>query len=451
MKNTRMLENVHRISIMPDVTERKQHERELAAIATVSAALRAARTRADMLPVIVSFARSLLSADGVALALRRPSGDGAVITLAQGAWATATGTRLSPDEGVVGHVMATGQPYLSDDVHNDPHLVPGDMGNDVHAVASVPLIAGQEILGALAVGRRANGHSPAAPALTDGDLRLLMTVGDIAAIALYRAGVLETLEQRVADRTRELAEANERLKELDRLKSKFVSNVSHELRTPVANLNLYLNLLERGRPDKRDHYLTVLKEQTARLSTLIEDILDLARLERDKTTTVFAPVDLNALVEGVIVAHQPQAEGADLALTCQPAPGLPSVHGDRNRLTQVVTNLVANALNYTLAGAVQVSTRMDEARQMACLEVRDTGIGIEPEDVPHLFDRFYRGKRVSQSDIPGTGLGLAIVKEIVDLDGGEIAVASRVGEGSTFTVWLPVEQSDAPASQPGGS
>ena len=451
MKNTRMLENVHRISIMPDVTERKQHERELAAIATVSAALRAARTRADMLPVIVSFARSLLSADGVALALRRPSGDGAVITLAQGAWATATGTRLSPDEGVVGHVMATGRPYLSAHVHNDPHLVACDMANDVHAVASVPLIAGQEILGALAVGRRANGHSPAAPALTDGDLRLLMTVGDIAAIALYRAGVLETLEQRVADRTRELAEANERLKELDRLKSKFVSNVSHELRTPVANLNLYLNLLERGRPDKRDHYLTVLKEQTARLSTLIEDILDLARLERDKTTTVFAPVDLNALVEGVIVAHQPQAEGADLALTCLPAPGLPSVHGDRNRLTQVVTNLVANALNYTLAGAVQVSTRMDEARQMACLEVRDTGIGIEPEDVPHLFDRFYRGKRVSQSDIPGTGLGLAIVKEIVDLDGGEIAVASRVGEGSTFTVWLPVEQSDAPASQPGGS
>jgi len=445
MKDTCVRENVRRLNIVQDITERKQHERELEAIAAVSAALRAARTRADMLPVIVRFARSLLSAHGVALALRHPHGDGAVIALAQGVWEAATGARLSGDEGVIGHVMASGRPYLSDGAHDDLHLAARDMG----VVAGVPLIAGQEILGALAVGRRTNGPSPAAPALADGDLRLLITIGDIAAIALYRAGVLETLEQRVADRTRELAEANERLKELDQLKSKFVSNVSHELRTPVANLNLYVSLLGRGSPDRHDHYLTVLKEQAARLSTLIEDILDLTRLERGKATTVFASVDLNALVEGVMVAHRPWAEGAGLALTCQTAPSLPAVRGDRSQLTQVITNLVANALNYTPAGAVQVSTRMDEARQMACLEVCDTGIGIEPEDVLHLFDRFYRGKRVSQLSIPGTGLGLAIVKEILDLHGGEIAVASRVAEGSTFTVWLPAAQSDAPIPRPG--
>ncbi len=247
------------------------------------------------------------------------------------------------------------------------------------------------------------------------------------------------LEQRVAERTHALAEANERLKELDWLKSKFVSDVSHELRTPVTNLKLYVELLERGDPEKRDQYMNILKDQAGRLAQLVEDILDLSRLELGADRVKFAPVDLNALVARVVVAHRPGAEAAGLALTFEPGADLPPVRGERNQLAQVVTNLVANALNYTPAGHVRVSTCLAAQRDQVCLQVEDTGVGIDAEDMPHFFDRFYRGKRMVKSDIPGSGLGLAIVKEIVDLHGGSIEVDSQVRQGSTFRVWLPVD------------
>jgi len=250
--------------------------------------------------------------------------------------------------------------------------------------------------------------------------------------ALHRLNA--ELEQRVADRTRELAQANEQLHELDRLKSKFVSDVSHELRTPVTNLKLYLDLLERGNPDKHAHYRHTLKEQADRLSQLINNILDLSRLELGAAKVQFIPVDLNGLVEQIVVAHRPLAESAGLHLIFRPDPALECVRGERNQLAQVVTNLIANSINYTQTGQVQVSTSRTADR--ACMQVEDTGIGIDPEDVPHLFDRFYRGKQVAGFDIPGTGLGLAIVKEIVELHGGKIEVESRVSIGSTFRVWL---------------
>jgi hypothetical protein len=243
------------------------------------------------------------------------------------------------------------------------------------------------------------------------------------------------LEQRIAERTVELVAANARLKELDELKSKFVSDVSHELRTPVTALRLQLDMLERGSVERRAHYLSMLRQQTDLLTRLIEDILDLSRLERDKAEAQFAPVDLNALAEQVVSAQQPRAAAAGLRLAFEPEARLPPALGAANQLQQVITNLVANAVNYTRTGWVRVRTRLDGAQ--VCLEVQDTGLGIDPEDLPNLFERFYRGKQAAQSGIPGTGLGLGIVKEIVDLHRGTIDVQSRVGQGSTFRVWLP--------------
>ncbi len=243
------------------------------------------------------------------------------------------------------------------------------------------------------------------------------------------------MEQRVAERTRELAAANERLQELDYLKSKFVSEVSHELRTPVTSLILYLSLLERGQPDKQAHYLRQADQQAARMKQLIEDILDLSRLERDKVDLILSPIDLNAVLEQSAMAQQPRAEAAGLHLTIELAADLPMVRGDINRLLQVATNLIANAINYTTTG--EVGVRSFRAADRVGFEVQDTGMGIAPEDLPHLFERFYRGRRASQSSVRGTGLGLNIVKEIVDWHGGEVGGRSEVGVGSTFTVWLP--------------
>jgi signal transduction histidine kinase len=267
-------------------------------------------------------------------------------------------------------------------------------------------------------------------------------VADQLAVAIQNARLLQQtqhhaqeLELRVAERTRELAEANERLTELDRLKSKFVSDVSHELRTPIANLNLHVELLERGRIDRREHYLAVVRQQAKRLSQLVDDILNLSRLEMGKQRVVFGPVDLNDLIDQIVTAHQPRAESANVRLTFEPQPGLPPVLGEVNQLAQVVTNLIGNALNYTPAGYVRVNTcRADD---QVCLQIEDTGIGIEPDDVPYIFDRFYRGQRSQRSGTPGTGLGLAIVKEIVDLHQGRIEVESGINRGTRFSVWLP--------------
>jgi PAS domain S-box-containing protein len=243
------------------------------------------------------------------------------------------------------------------------------------------------------------------------------------------------LEQRVADRTAELSAANERLTELDRLKSKFIADVSHELRTPLTVLNTRVYLLERSRPDQWQSYLGGLRDQIDRLIHFVNTILDLSRLELAEGKIAFGQVNLNEVVEQVAVALAPRAEAIGLNLTMSYSADLPSVYGESNQLAQVATNLIANAINYTPNGLIEVSTAANG--HYACLRVRDTGIGIPAGDMPHLFERFYRGERTTQSNMAGTGLGLSIVKEIVDLHGGKIEVDSQVGQGSTFIVWLP--------------
>jgi len=231
----------------------------------------------------------------------------------------------------------------------------------------------------------------------------------------------------------ELVKAYEQLKELDRFKSNFISDVSRELRMPAANLHLYLNLLERGKADKQKQYMAILKEQMARLVNLIEDIADVSHLELDSLAATSGLVSLNAVAQQAVAELQPRAAAAGLTLTFDPDVSLPPVRAAHDQLSRVVTNLVVNAISYSPDGLVRVSTCRTPDR--VCLRVQDTGMGIDPEDVPHLFERFYRCRSVSH--IPGHGLGLAVAHEIVRLCGGLIEVESRVGQGSTFTAWLP--------------
>ena len=245
------------------------------------------------------------------------------------------------------------------------------------------------------------------------------------------------LEQRVAERTAELQAANERLTELDRLKTKFIADVSHELRTPLTVLNTRVYLLQHSPPEKHPAYLLALKEQLERLANFVNAILDLSRLELGHDKIAFGAVDLNDVVKQVVIALQPRAEIAGLELTLHNNP-MPEVRGEFNQLAQVVTNLVANAINYTSNGSISVRTALDTDHGLVSLEVKDTGMGISEADIPHLFTRFYRGERAGQTSIPGTGLGLSIVKEIVDLHAGQITVKSQVSKGTTFIILLPI-------------
>ena len=234
-------------------------------------------------------------------------------------------------------------------------------------------------------------------------------------------------------------------KELERLKDQFVSNVSHEIRTPLANVKLYLSLLERGRPEKREQYMQTLHRETARLENLIEDLLDVSRLDLGVVHFRSGPTDVNPILAQLIADRS--ALGADHSLTLDyiPDPNLPRALADAAMLTQVISNLMSNAINYTLpGGTITLSTaaRPSNAQAWVTISVQDTGPGISNQDLPHVFERFYRGEAAAKSGAPGTGLGLSICHDIVERMNGHITVESQPGQGTTFTVWL------RPATQP---
>lgn len=416
-----------------DITEHKQRQREIEAIAIIATALRAASSRAEMIPIILHQMLRIMNLDSAALALRHDSTSDIVYPMAVGDWAEWTGQREPMGVGISAQVMSTRQPFVSSDTANDQRLVDVEQFNHVRSIMCVPLLEGGLAFGALWIGHRSpNGF-------VNDELRWLTAIADIAANALYRATVQETLEQRVVERTRELSEANERLRELDRLKDRFVSNVSHELRTPLANIKLYAGLLKHGKPEKFHHYLESLRRDSLRLEKLIEDLLELSRLNAGTVAIILNPIDVNQLIESLIADRANLVADRGLALRLDLGSNLPPVLGDPWRLEQVLSNLLANAMNYTPQGGtitIRTSRQENDHQEWVTITVEDTGLGIAAEELPHVFERFYRGTAGRKSGAPGSGLGLAICKELVDLLGGRITVESESGHGTTFTVWL---------------
>jgi GAF domain-containing protein/nitrogen-specific signal transduction histidine kinase len=231
------------------------------------------------------------------------------------------------------------------------------------------------------------------------------------------------------------------LKALDRVKSQFVSNVSHELRTPLTSIRLYASLIQRSTSGSSERYFEPLDREVDRLSKLVEDILQISRIEAGQLELNRRVVDLNLLTEMAVMSHHILADSRGLTMAYQAANGKTMVSVDYDKFMQVVNNLIENAINYTPAGGhIQVATECHEkdARPWAVVTVQDTGMGIPEQELHHLFERFFRGSEPQDMRIQGSGLGLAIVKEIVELHGGTITVESQVGVGSTFAVWIPL-------------
>jgi signal transduction histidine kinase len=254
--------------------------------------------------------------------------------------------------------------------------------------------------------------------------------------------LLETLEQRVAERTHALAEANERLQELDRLKDQFISNVSHELRTPLTNIKLHLSLLEKRGSDSLDKYLPTLQRETERLRRLIEDLLDLSRLQAQIMRPRREKQSLDGLISEVTALHVTRAEARGLTLEHSQNAEPQHMDVDRAQMLQVLTNLVGNAVNYTPPGGhVRIGSSYAEwdGRPGVAVRIHNTGAAIPADDLPHLFERFFRGQTGLESGEAGTGLGLSICKEIIEQHGGTLDVSSSEPYGTTFTMWLPFD------------
>ncbi len=237
----------------------------------------------------------------------------------------------------------------------------------------------------------------------------------------------------------ELTEVNQRLQELDKMKDQFVSNVSHELRTPHANIKLYLRLLERGKPEKTAEYMQTLHREVARLEKMIDDLLDLSRLDRGVVAFDLSATNLNELLGQLVADRTSLAAQYGLALHFQPDNSLPRVMTNPAGLIQIGSNLITNAINYTPTGGsvtINTGTCQRSDSRWVTFTVKDTGPGISTRDLPHVFERFYRGEVGRKATAPGTGLGLAITREIITRLDGDITIESGPGQGATFTVWL---------------
>jgi len=232
------------------------------------------------------------------------------------------------------------------------------------------------------------------------------------------------------------------LKELDRMKSDFVNMVSHELRTPLVTVSQQLSVILDGIAgevsEKQKELLTRAKERNRELITMVKNLLDLSKIESGEIVQYKEPVNLNVPLGRVIEMMHPQAAEKGISLEFKPYEPLPFIDADLNNMEGVFTNLISNAVKYTNQGG-KVTVRSGVKGGYVQVDVADTGIGITREDLPKIFDRFYRVKTEQTRKVVGAGLGLSIVKGIVEAHFGSIEVQSEPGKGTTFSVFLPVK------------
>jgi PAS domain S-box-containing protein len=252
------------------------------------------------------------------------------------------------------------------------------------------------------------------------------------------------IEQQLEKKIEEVQAANLKLQELDKMKDSFLSTVSHELRTPLTSIKSFAEILLTYDEDKETQreFLTIINEESDRLTKLINDFLDLSKIEAGRMQWETVALSLTPVIQNAINITQAMAKKQNLNVVFNQVPDLPLVPGDKDRLVQVVTNLLSNSIKFTPeGGTITVGTRIESAEEkpaMVVVSITDTGIGIAPENHALVFEKFKQVGDTLTNKPKGTGLGLPICKEIVEHYGGRIWVESTLGKGSTFSFSLPI-------------
>ncbi len=320
------------------------------------------------------------------------------------------------DNSIAGWVVRNGRSLILQDVQSDDRFyatVDQDLQFVTRSMLAVPLITNEKVIGALEViNKRAN-----AP-YSSQDVALIEAVASQAAVAIMNARLF--------------------------LQSDLLAEIMHELKTPLMAIRSASELM--SRPDfpqeKQSDLVQMIKRETARLSQMTQDFLDFARLESGRVQLAREKIDLSLIVRDVVHIAGSQASGRGITIALDLPQELPGRHsglalvGDSDRLKQVLLNFVSNAIKYNVEnGRIHISAQVEDKE--AVIAIADTGRGIAPEDMAHLFELFYRVPNAENS-AEGSGMGLAIAKKIVTQHGGRVAVASTVGEGTTFTLYLPL-------------
>lgn len=330
----------------------------------------------------------------------------------------------SLDEGIVGRVVRTGVPELVEDVENDPDYT--GVAPDMVVQLTVPIRREEQIIGVIAV------ESSQRALLDQESLEFVVRLADHAAISIENARLFEQVQR-----------AND-------AKTEFVSFVSHELKQPMTSMRGYTDLLAKGAAgelnDMQHGFLETIRSNVMRMDALVSSLLDISRIESGRIKINLIDVSVEHIIEEALRTIRGQIETKEQPLEVDIAPDLPLVRGDRDRLVQVLTNLLSNAHKYTPEGGqitvraqrwVDVEDTSGKDGFVLC-SVADTGLGMSPEDQERLFTKYFRSEDPAVRSESGTGLGLVITKSLVELQGGQIWVKSEVGKGSTFAFTIPI-------------
>ncbi|GAB4194495.1 MAG: hypothetical protein OHK0022_10540 [Roseiflexaceae bacterium] len=413
--------------------ETRQRAEQMAALADVGRDISATLDLPTVLERIAGHARALLMVDTSAVYLPEPDGRmfRAFTALGNDAGAILNHTFLL-GEGIVGDLAQRGVPEIVFRPTSDPRVrfIPGTTKQEHEQLMAAPLLAGRRVIGMMVVWR--NRHRAA---FTNADLEFLVGLARQAAIAIENARLFSEASQ-----ARSAAEA------ANVAKSSFLANMSHELRTPLNAVLGFAQVLERD-PDlsarNREH-LGIISRSGEHLLGLINDVLEMSKIEAGRVTFNPAPFDLRRLLQGVEEMFRLRAEARGLWLRVAIDPAVPRcVVSDENKLRQILINLLGNAVKFTHTGgiALRVAPAPGGEPEQLLFEVADTGVGIAAEQLAHLFQAFVQTSSGVQAQ-EGTGLGLAISRQFARLMGGDIRVESALGSGSIFQVDLPVELAD---------
>jgi GAF domain-containing protein len=333
--------------------------------------------------------------------------------------------RVAEAETAMGEAAARRMPIQLAELAERPSapLRDASLAAGFHSALIVPLVGAERILGAIILMRQEAGEFPAET------VRLMQTLASQSVLAIQNA----RLFREIADKSEQLALASQH-------KSQFLANMSHELRTPLNAILGYAELLVDGiygvLPDRPKGVLERIQNNGKHLLALINDVLDLAKIEAGQLTLTLEDYSLPEVVQSVVTATEPLATSKGLKFTAAVQDNLPMAHGDARRVSQVLLNLVGNAIKFTEKGEVEIRAIVE--RGQFVLTVRDTGPGIADADQDRIFGEFQQIDNSNTRKKGGTGLGLAISKRMVEMQGGTISVDSVLGQGSTFRVVLPV-------------
>ena len=366
------------------------------------------------------------------------------------------------EHALLSRVARADGPLLFRDVDHDPDEANREFARllEVSSFLGTPLVTKGQTVGVLAVDNRLTGRD-----VMPGDGPLLYTVGSLLAGGLENARLyaeLEeqkaVLEQRVLERTADLVEARQAAEAATEAKSRFLSNVSHELRTPLTSVVGFSKLISKRLTDvvypavgpsedpkleramrQVTENLAIIVEEGERLTTLINETLDLAKIEAGRVEWRTEPVDVGEVITRATAATASLLRSdAGPKLLIEVEPDLPPITGDRDRLIQVVINLISNAVKFTPEGAITIVAWHEAEGGWIQVAVSDTGVGIAPSDLDKVFEPFAQASSGGAAQARGTGLGLPICREIIEHHGGRLWLQSRLGAGSTFQFTLPV-------------